>query len=270
MRDTGGKEPLAGIGVLVTRPEHQSQRLAELIRSLGGEPLLFPAMEIVALPDEATAPVLKRLPQFDLAVFTSQNAARLAMQRIAQAGGLPAGMRVAVLGPGTASELKRFGVREMITPEADFDSEALLDALSGLKLAEKRVVIFRGQGGRELLGESLRRRGAEVEYVECYRRARPRRDLAELMPLWQQGSLRASLATSSEIVTNLFDMAGEACRPWLCQTPMFVSHPHVAATAFAFGVHTVFVTRMGDEALASGLETWFGRLRRVQPVACPS
>jgi hypothetical protein len=48
---------------------------------------------------------------------------------------------------------------------------------------------------------------------------------------------------------------------------MFVSHPRVAATAFAFGVHTVFVTGMRDEALASGLETWFGRLRRVQPVA---
>lgn len=267
MRATGDRQPLAGIGVLVTRPEHQSQRLAELIRSLGGEPLLFPAMEIVAQPDDATALVLKRLAQFDLAIFTSPNAARLVMQRIAQAGGLPAGMRVAALGPGTAAELKKFGVREMITPEADFDSEALLDALSGLQFAGKSVVIFRGQGGRELLGESLRQRGAEVEYVECYRRARPRPDLAEMMPLWQQGSLRACLATSSEIVINLFDMAGEACRPWLCRTPMFVSHPHVAATAFAFGVHTVFVAGMGDEALASGLETWFARLRRVHPVA---
>lgn len=267
MRGTGDRQPLAGIGVLVTRPEHQSQRLAELIRSLGGEPLLFPAMEIVAQADAATALVLKRLAQFDLAIFTSPNAAQLAMQRIVQAGGLPAGMRVAALGPGTAAELKKFGVREMITPEADFDSEALLDALSGLQFAGKSVVIFRGQGGRELLGESLRQRGAEVEYVECYRRARPRHVLAELMPLWQQGGLRACLATSSEIVINLFDMAGEACRLWLCQTPMFVSHPRVAATAFAFGVHTVFVAGMGDEALASGLETWFARLRRVHPVA---
>jgi len=266
VRGTGGRQSLAGIGVLVTRPEHQSQRLAELIHRLGGEPLLFPAMEIVAQPDDATAPVLKRLAQFDLAIFTSPNAARLAMQRIAQAGGLPAGVRVAALGPGSAAELKKSGVREMITPEADFDSEALLDALSGLPFAGKSVVIFRGQGGRELLGESLRQRGAEVEYVECYRRARPRRDLAELMPLWRQGRLRACLATSSEIVINLFDMAGEACRPWLCQTPMFVSHPRVAATAFAYGVHTVFVAGTGDEALASGLETWFARLRQVQPV----
>jgi uroporphyrinogen-III synthase len=241
--------------------------LAELIRSLGGEPLLFPAMEIVAQPDAATAPVLKRLGEFDLAIFTSPNAARLAMQRIARAGGLPAGLRMAALGPGTAAELKKSGVREMITPEADFDSEALLDALSGLQLAGKSVVIFRGQGGRKLLGESLRRRGAEVEYVECYRRARPRHDLAELMPLWQQGRLRACLATSSEIVINLFDMAGEAWRPRLCQTPMFVSHPRVAATAFAFGVHTVFVAGTGDEALASGLGIWFSRLRQVQPVS---
>ena len=267
MRGTGDTQPLAGIGVLVTRPEHQAQRLAELIRSLGGEPLLFPAMEIVALPDEATTTALKRLAQFDLAIFTSPNAARMAMRCIGQAGGLPARLRIAALGPGTAAELKKSGVREMITPEANFDSEALLDALSGLQFAGKRVVIFRGQGGREWLGESLRQRGAVLEYVECYRRARPGHDLAELMPLWQQGRLRACLATSSEIVDNLFDMAGEACQPWLCQTPMFVSHPRVAATAFALGVHTVFVAGMGDEALASALETWFARLRREQPVS---
>ncbi|MGQ0577824.1 MAG: uroporphyrinogen-III synthase [Betaproteobacteria bacterium] len=241
--------------------------MAEQIRRLGGEPLLFPAMAIVALPDEATAPELERLPQFDLAIFASPNAARLAMERIARAGGLPAGLRVAALGPGTAAALKKFGVREMITPEADFDSEALLEALSGLQIAGKNVVIFRGQGGRELLGETLRRRGAEVKYVECYRRARPARDLAELMPLWQQGGLGACLATSAEIVSNLFVMAGEACRPWLCQTPMFVSHPRVAACAFAFGVRTIFVAGTGNEALARGLETWFAGLRRVHPVA---
>jgi uroporphyrinogen-III synthase len=263
VRGTGDRQPLSGIGVLVTRPEHQSQRLADLILGLGGEPLLFPAMEIVAQPDAVTAPVLKRLAQFDLAVFTSSNAARLAMPRITKADGVPAGLHIAALGPGTAAELKKFGVREMITPESDFDSEAMLDALSGLQFAGKSVVIFRGQGGRELLGESLRQRGAHVEYVECYRRARPRRDLAEILPLWQQGSLRACLATSSEIVINLLDMAGEACRPWLCQTPMFVSHPRVAATAFASGVQTVFVAGTGDDALASGLETWFAGLRQV-------
>lgn len=259
------RQPLAGIGVLVTRPEHQMQGLAELIRSLGGEPVLFPAMEIVALPNDA--PAMKRLAEFELAVFASPNAARLAMPRIVQAGGPPASLRLAALGPGTAAELKKFGVREMITPEAEFDTEALLEALSELQFAGKSVVIFRGQGGRELLGESLRRRGAEVEYVECYRRAKPLRDLADLMQLWQQGRLRACLATSSQIVINLFDMAGAACRPWLCQTPMFVSHPRVAATAFALGVHTVFVAGTGDEALASGLETWFARLRQVHPGA---
>jgi len=48
---------------------------------------------------------------------------------------------------------------------------------------------------------------------------------------------------------------------------MFVPHPRVAATAFSFGVHTVFVAGMGDEALASGLETWFARVRQVHPEA---
>jgi uroporphyrinogen-III synthase len=221
----------------------------------------------VAQPEAITAQVLERLAQSDLAIFASPNAARLAMQRIATAGGLPAGLRVAALGPGTAAELKKSGVREMIMPAADFDSEALLEALSALRLSGKKVIIFRGQGGRELLGEALGKRGAEVEYVECYRRARPRRNLAELVPMWQQGRLRACVATSSEIVINLFDMAGEACLPWLCQTPIFVPRPRVAATAFVLGAHTIFVAGTGDVALASGLETWFARLRQVHPVA---
>jgi len=261
------QQPLGGIGVLVTRPAHQAHGWAERIRSRGGEPVLFPAMEIVAQPDDATAPVIKRLEQFDLAVFASPNAARLAMPRIARAGGLPVGLRAAALGPGTAAELKKFNVREMITPAAEFDSEALLQELSGLQLAAKRVVIFRGQGGRQWLGESLRRLGAEVEYVECYRRVRPLRDLADLMPLWQRGSLRACLATSSEIVSNLFDMGGAAGRPWLCQTPMVVSHPRVAVTAFAFGVNTVLVAGIGDDELASGLETWFASMPPGHPGA---
>lgn len=259
--------PLAGVGVLVTRPLHQSQRLAGLVRGLGGEPVVFPAMEIEPAAENLVAPVLGRLAQFDLAVFVSPNAARLGMVRIAQAGGLPRNLRVAALGPGTAAELKKSGVREIITPDGGFDSEALLAVLGPPDMAGRRVAVFRGHGGRELLGETLSRHGAEVEYVECYRRVQPGRDMVELLPLWSRGELRAVVATSAEIVTNLFGMAGEAGRPWLCRTPLFVPHPRVAGAAYTLGVQTVFVAGTGDEALASGLETWFGRLRPMGVVA---
>lgn len=251
---------LAGAGILVTRPAEQSVRLVQLIRDAGGEPILFPALEIQPLAETAIASALKRLSQFDLVIFISPNAARVAMPNILGHGGLPAQARVAAVGPGTAAELKKSGVRNIISPQAGFDSEALIGELSTLRLGGSRVLIVRGQGGRELLGETLRSRGAVVEYLECYRRVKPDGDMLELLSRLGGDGLRACLATSSSIVENLFEMAGTAGRSWLCGMPFFVSHPRVAATAFSRGVQCVFVAGNGDEALVEGMQTWFARL----------
>ena len=107
-------------------------------------------------------------------------------------------------------------------------------------------------------------RGATVEYLECYRRVKPDRDMRELLSRMGRDGMKACLATSSTILENLFEMAGAAGRSWLCSTPFFVPHPRVAATAFSRGVQCVFVAGNGDEALVAGLETWFARLRANQ------
>ena len=260
---TNAALPLAGVGVLVTRPAHQAGNLADHIRRLGGEPVLFPALEIEAVP---VALDTDRLAHLDYAVFVSPNAARIAMELIRAAGGLPADLRVAAIGPATAAELEKSGLkkdgpRAIITGPEGFDSEALLASMAAEQVAGKRIAIFRGQGGRQFLGEMLRERGAAVEYVEVYRRVRPGGDMLALLPRWQQGGIAASIATSAEIVANLFGMAGEAGRHWLCGAPMFVSHPRVAATAFQRGVQALVVAGAGDEALIGALKTWFGRLR---------
>ena len=255
------KPRLAGAGILVTRPAEQSGQLARLIRDAGGEPILFPALEIEALAETAIASVLDHLLYFDLVVFVSPNAARVAMPQILKNGGLPAHARVAAVGPGTAAELKKSGVRNIISPPSGFDSEALIGELSTLLLGGRRILIVRGSGGREFLGETLRSRGATVEYLECYRRVKPDRDMRELLSRMGRDGMKACLATSSTIVENLFEMAGAAGRSWLCSMPFFVPHPRVAATAFSRGVKCVFVAGTGDEALVAGLETWFARLR---------
>jgi uroporphyrinogen-III synthase len=163
--------------------------------------------------------------------------------------------------------LKNAGVRDIITPETGFDSEALFDALCSRPPAPRRVLIVRGQGGREWLGDALRRRGVEVAHLECYRRVVPAGNLDELLPRWRRGDRLAVTATSAEIVANLFSMAGAGGRSWLCRAPFFAVHPRVAAAAFACGVQTLFITGAGDDALALGLQTWFGRLRSARAAA---
>jgi len=194
-------------------------------------------------------------------IFISPNAVRMGMPDILKHGGLPAGARVAAIGPGTAAALKRSGVRNIISPQQGFDSEALLGELSNVQLAGDRVLIVRGQGGREYLSEALRSRGAMVEYLECYRRVRPDRDMRELASRIGRDGIKACLATSSNIVENLFEMAAAADLSWLCSVPFFVPHARVAATAFSRGARCVFVAGNGDEALVEGVRTWLARLR---------
>lgn len=253
--------PLAGVEILVTRPADQSAGLARLVRDAGGLPILFPALQIEPLAEAAGAPVLDHLPQFDLVVFISPNAVRMAMPHIQKKGGLPARAKVAVIGPGTVAELKKSGVRNIISPQEGFDSEALIGELSAVPLAGSRVLIVRGQGGREFLADALRSRGATVDYLECYRRVKPDRDLRELLSQPGRDEVKACIATSASIVENLFEMAGAAGRAWLCAVPFFVPHPRVAVAAFSRGAHTVFVAGNGDEALVAAAQTWFARLR---------
>lgn len=261
MTPVASRRGLAGIGVLVTRPAGQSEQLAQLIRAEGGTPILFPALEIEGMPEAEIASALGAIDAVDLAVFVSPNAARFGLAALARGAGPGFAARYAAVGPGTVAELKKAGLREIISPESGFDSEALLASLPLDEMAGKRVVIFRGNGGRELLGEVLQSRGASVTHIACYRRTRPPGDMRDLLSLWQSGELQACIATSAEIVSNLFGMAGEAARLQLCQTPMFVPHARVAATAFTGGVRTLFVAGSGDIALVRGLLSWFANSR---------
>lgn len=244
---------LAGAGILVTRPAGQAARLAQLVRERGGEPVLFPALEIEAL---AVAPVDSRAG-FDMLIFVSPNAARLGLPLVRAT--IASQTKIAAIGSGTVAELKKNGVRDIISPRSGHDSEALLEELANIR--PRHALIIRGEGGREFLGEALRSRGAAVEYLECYRRKKPARDMQDLLSDPVRSNVKACTATSANIVVNLFEMAGAVGASWLQGLPFFVAHARVAATAFSRGARTVFVTGNGDDALVAGLTDWFARRR---------
>ncbi|MBE0621724.1 MAG: uroporphyrinogen-III synthase, partial [Burkholderiales bacterium] len=180
--------PLAGRRVVVTRPAGQTAHLAALIRAAGGEPLLFPALEIFDAADlQPVRALIERLDSFDLAIFISANAVDKALAMVRERRAWPPALRVATVGRGSERELERHGYTAVIAPAERFDSEGLLDLPELKQMAGKRVVIFRGEGGRELLGDTLDARGAVVEYAECYRRGRPNADPAPLLDLCARG-----------------------------------------------------------------------------------
>ncbi|UCF75485.1 MAG: uroporphyrinogen-III synthase [Betaproteobacteria bacterium] len=250
MRD----RPLTGKNIVVTRPARQARELAEMIRAAGGAATLFPVLEIRDVEDlKPLRDIIARLDEFDLAIFISPNAVNKAMNLITAHGTLPPALICAAIGRGGVKELARFGVTNAIAPSPRFDSEALLELPELQEMRGKRVVIFRGDGGRELLGDTLKLRGATVEYAECYRRGMPNLDAAPLLKAWARNELDAITVTSSEGLRNLYEMIGVLGRQWLRKTAVFVPHPRIAEVAHELGLTRVIVTAPADEGLLSAL-----------------
>ncbi len=253
--------PLAGRGVVVTRPLEQARALGELIEGAGGRAYVFPALEIAEVADlQPALALIDRLDEFDLAVFISPSAVRKALNLIHARRGdrpWPARLRVAAVGRGSRRELERHGLRDVLAPEARADSEALLELPALQDVAGRRVVIFRGEGGRELLAETLEQRGAEVRYAECYRRARPEADAGPLLAAWARGEVHAVTVSSSAGLANFHDMIGALGQQWLRTTPVFVPHERVARDALRRGLAEVVVAGPGDAEMLERLVAYF-------------
>jgi len=250
---------LEGRGIVVTRPREQAGHLAGLIRAEGGRAIVFPALEILDAQDpKPLLAIVDRLADFDLAIFISPTAVAKAMNLIRSRGAFPPGLEVAAIGRGSARELERFGIERAIVPQERFDSEALLALEPLAAVAGKRVVVFRGEGGRELLGETLAARGARVEYAQCYRRARPGGDAQTLLKSWARGEIDAVTVTSGEALRNLYEMMGTPGRQRLRETPVFVPHERILAVAGELGLEHAIGTAPGDDGLMAGLVRHFG------------
>ncbi len=229
----------------MTRPREHAPGLARLIEAAGGRAFLFPAIEIVDLPG---CPALSHLDDYDIVIFVSPTA----VQRAGTA--LP--RKAMAIGAGTRRELERRGVGAL-APAEGADSEALL-ALPQLRdVAGRRVAIVRGQGGREMLGDTLSRRGAKVDYAECYRRVRPSADPAPLLEAVAQGAVHAVTVSSAEGVDNFLAMLGGAGHRLCDALPWFAAHPRIAEHASRCGVARVVVAGPGDDEMLERLVAYF-------------
>lgn len=252
--------PLSGRTIVVTRPAAQCAALAAAIEAEGGTALRFPLLEISSLPDcAALEAIAQRLDAFDFACFVSANAVEHALPVLLRGRAWPAHLQAVTVGGSSEAALARHGIGRVIAPRERFDSEALLalPALAADKLAGRRAVIFRGDSGRELLGDTLAERGATVEYVACYRRSRPAGDANRLIDLARAGRLDALLLTSSEAAGNLIDMLGEAAPHVLARTTLFVPHARIGERARELGAPRVVLTAPADAGLLAGLLSHF-------------
>lgn len=305
----GPRAPVPSRCVILTRPDGQSGALAAALQAEGIDSFAFPLLHIAAQADAAALAALDTalhdLSSYALAVFVSPNAVVHALSRLvfltsgASAASLgavtsgaagavasataywPVSLPVAVVGPGSAQALAEAGIappqhRVIVPPggpDARFDSEALLAELDVAALAGRRVLIVRGDGGRELLADTLRAAGAQVDIVSAYTRRAPAPDSA----VW--AALEARLAssvpcawvlTSSEAVRHLATMLAARygtqegvhtpgtphVLAQILAAPCFTSHARIADAARAAGFDRITQCAAGDENLLAALKTW--------------
>jgi len=242
-------DALRGRYIAVTRPQDQAVKLSTLIEAAGGEVIPFPLISIAPLDDDgAFQAQLEKLPACQWAIFISTNAVQYGLPALLKRfGHVPENLRFAAIGPATAAELKKFGIDDTLTPNDRFDSESLLALPEMHNVASNNIMIFRGIGGREVLAETLRQRGAQVTFAECYRRTNPQSDLRLLNTYRQQNKLDAIVVTSSEAMRHLLQMAADC--DWLTEVALCVNHERVAELPKEKGLRVAAAGASGDEAM---------------------
>ena len=252
---------LQGKRILVTRPADQAGELARMIAAQGGQAVLFPLLEISAADDPAPLQgAIAQLDDYAMAIFISPNAVAYALPLTLAVRRWPDDLRAAAIGPGTVRQLAASGVADVISPAERFDSEALLElpAFAAGAVAGKKILLLRGDGGRELIAQTLRQRGAQVDAVACYRRSPPA-DGTTIVSLLRNRQVDALTISSSEGLRNLLALLDTDAFEHLRRLPLFVPHQRIAQVAAELGLQRVVLSAPADAGIIESLCSypWF-------------
>lgn len=248
---------LTGWRLLLTRPQEDCVRLAQVLAEQGVASSCMPLLEILPLQEDvAQRALMLQLDRYQAVIVVSKPAARLGLALLDRYWPQPPGaLRWFTVGAASGAILQEHGL-DVHYPAAGDDSEALLQ-LPALRavLAEQpaRVLIMRGDEGRELLGECLRATGVEVDYLPLYRRRLPDYATNELPHRVRSERLNGLVVSSGQGFQHLHTLAGDAWAE-LAGLPLFVPSPRVAELARDAGaLHVVDCRGASAAALLAAL-----------------
>lgn len=246
---------MTGWRLLLTRPAAECEALAATLAEAGVFSRSLPLLETEALAETpAQCAAILDLQRYCAVIVVSKPAARLGLALLARhCAQPPTAPRWFSVGAATAQVLDQYlqphGLQASC-PSAGDDSEALLalpQLSAALQVAGPRVLIMRGEGGRELIAETLRQRGVAVDYLELYRRVRPQYPAGTLAQVIAEARLNALLVSSAQGLDNLRQLAADAWAE-LARLPLLVPSPRVAELARAAGVRQVIDCRGASAA----------------------
>ena len=246
--------PLYGKRIVITRARSQAASLVRAVEDLGGHAIEFPTIEIQPMADPGPLDTaIKSLDRYDWLIFTSANGVEVFFDRVTRLDRSREPLRAmqcAAIGPETAKRLELAGIKKCVIP-VTYKAEGILDLLRPESMKGQRVLIPRAAQAREVLPETLRQWGAEVDVVETYRAVIPKTDASALGEKLRQREIDMVTFTSSSTVRNFAALfGGQGLAAILNQTPIACIGPITEET----------VKQLGGSAAVSGREFTIGGL----------
>lgn len=254
-RDTNqSTTSLSNKTILITRPTGREGNLRRLIEHAGGNIIHYPVISITPPPlkkIESLKRFNNKLPDYNIAIFISPTAVD---QSHLYFPVLPKHLTIASIGSKTSDALAGKDLTVNIeAPDHDTESLLTLKAFQLPDIREQKIIIFRGTGGRALLGDTLKQRGAHVQYVETYQRK-----VSNLSPLNKQQleTLDAIVINSQESLRNLLTLASDTHA--ILDIPITVPNQRAYELAHQFNFKTIITAENAtDEAAIDILLSYF-------------
>ena len=235
--------------VLVTRPEHQAEKLSLLIEQQHWNAIRFPTLEINPINTPALQQQLTQVSHYQWVIFISANAVNFAIK--ANNGKIDCfkQSRLIAIGKATEKALLLVGlIADLLPPQSN--TESLLTMNEMAEMTEQSCLIIRGENGRELLAETLRHRGAKVDYMAVYQRTVPKINNSELSHLLQTNQLNVITITSGNALKNLLLMLNYALHSALFAIPLVVISERIKQLAQKMGFKHIAVSHYpSDDAI---------------------
>ena len=221
--------------LLITRFSPHAEFLAEELNDVGFFSIAQPLLTVTAIEDTITLNNFKS-GLYDVVIAVSGNAVKYSQQ---QMGDCWPTTRYIAVGDSTQKLLSEATQQIVLYPKTRFDSEGLLDLDVLQSVKDKRILILRGEGGRDLIEDTLIERGAKVEFFQTYKRIKLDLDGQQLVDNWQQASINGAIISSIEILNQLFVLVPNKYFGWLSSLTIYAPSQRINDHAISLGLKHV-------------------------------
>ena len=192
--------------VAITRPKDRAKKACEIVKELGGVPVLAPTLDLEPVNTESLKNLVERKDDLDWIIFTSPTTI-VSLNKFYPDFIKTLSCKLAVIGNKTGKLAEKNGMTVDLMPE-DFTAEGLIEEFKKRGITDKVIGIPRTASARPVLPEELEKLGNEIILAEAYKSLFPMDEDAvkDLILKIENREIDAITFTSPLTVENFFEI----------------------------------------------------------------